>query len=91
MWASWWHTARHNDVKLSPTLRDRFAQHFDIDRPPPDPDPNVPNRYQVRKLRVGNDSLTADVGPSYAGCTYSFLRRGRDWVLIGQPSDCWIS
>jgi hypothetical protein len=91
MWASWWHNAKQNGVKLSPTLFDRFAQHFDIESPPPDPYPDLPNWYHVRELRIANDSATADIGPRYAGCKYSFTRHGPEWVLVGDARDCWIS
>jgi hypothetical protein len=91
MWASWWHNAQQNGVVLSPTLLGRFAEHFDIESPPADPYPDVPSWYEVRELRTGKDSLTADIGPPYAGCKYSFTRRGAEWVLTGTATDCWIS
>jgi hypothetical protein len=91
MWASSWHNAGQNGVKLSPALLDRFAQHLDTKSPPPEPYADVPNWYQVRELRIGSDSVTADIGPRYAGCKYSFTRQGRDWMLVGEPRDCWIS
>jgi hypothetical protein len=91
MWASWWHTARQNGVKLPPSTLGRFAQQFNTKSPPPDPHPEVPSRYVVRELRVEHDSSTADIGPPYAGCKYKFARRGREWVVVGDPMDCWIS
>jgi hypothetical protein len=91
MWASWWHTARDNRVQLTPRVINRFAKHFDPNNPPPNPYPDVPSWYLIRELRLGADSTTADIGPSFSGCKYSFARRAAVWVLVGDSKDCWIS
>jgi len=92
-WVSWWHTMSVNRVPLPPLLRDRFARQFDLVAPPPDPYPSINMRYRVREFRIVSDSTaTADIGPSFSGCTYAFVLRGRRWFLRDwAPGSCWIS
>jgi len=80
-WIVTWYTVQRNHVQLPEELRLRFARHFDVGNPPPDPY-QLDNTYYLRRVEPSGDTLLiADIGPSYAPCTYTFKRTRGNWLL----------
>ena len=93
IWLGWWHTAMENRLALPGAVRARFAKHFDIDSPPPDPYPEIDAHDTVRDRQTLTDStISAEVGVSFSSCRYTFLRPAQTWRMAAvEPQDCRIS
>ena len=82
-WVGWWHTLIANCVAIPDELRSRFATHFNLATPPPDPYPQYDdNPWSAdRIVRVDDQTVTADVGGRHGGCSYIFKLVNGRWEV----------